>query len=140
MVPRMFRRLKLPLDSHMQYVAKLVDLHMRPSSLVDEGVTDSAIRRLLFDAGDDIEDLMTLVESDVTSKNPKRVQQVLDNYQVIRRKLQEVEEKDRIRNFAPPIDGEIPNEYEPARELLLKEAAERGLTPQEGESAQPTKD
>ena len=169
MVPRMFRRLKLPLDSHMQYVAKLVDLHMRPSSLVDEGVTDSAIRRLLFDAGDDIEDLMTLVESDVTSKNPKRVQQVLDNYQMIRRKLQEVEEKDRIRNFAPPIDGaeimrlfgippsqivgtlkeriknaildgEIPNEYGPARELLLKEAAERGLKPQEGEPAQPTND
>ena len=112
---------------------------------------------------------MTLVESDVTSKNPKRVQQVLDNYQVIRRKLQEVEEKDRIRNFAPPIDGaeimrifgippsqivgtlkeriknaildgEIPNEYEPARELLLKEAAERGLKPQEGEPAQPTND
>ena len=112
---------------------------------------------------------MTLVESDVTSKNPKRVQQVLDNYQLIRRKLQEVEEKDRIRNFAPPIDGdeimrlfgippsqivgtlkeriknaildgEIPNEYEPARELLLKEAAKRGLKPQEGESAQPTND
>ena len=156
MVPRIFRRLKLPLDSHMQYVAKLVDLHMRPSALVDEGVTDSAIRRLLFDAGDDIEDLMTLVESDVTSKNPKRVQEVLNNYQTIRHKLQEVEEKDRIRNFAPPIDGaeimalfaippsqmvgtlkervknaildgEIPNEYTAARKLLIEEATKRGL-------------
>ncbi|MEG2064244.1 MAG: HD domain-containing protein [Alistipes sp.] len=156
MVPAIFRQLKLPLNEHLKFVQKMVFLHLRPIILSEDLVTDSAVRRLLFEAGDDVESLMTLCEADITSGIDAKVKRYMANFELVRRKMKDLEERDRVRNFQPPItgdiimqtyhippcyaigeikeiiknailDGEIPNDYDAAFALMEKLAADRGL-------------
>ena len=165
MVPEVFRRLKLPLDSKMKYVQKMVDLHMRPIVIADEVVTDSAVRRLMNDAGDDIDDLMMLCEADITSKNEVRKRHFLENFRIVRTKLHDLREKDYKRLLQPCIDGteimemfhlnpsrevgllkkalkdavldnRVPNEREPLMKLLLTKAKEMGIITQKSVKTQ----